>query len=107
MTFRIISAPAGFNTPLDVNASRNEDGTYTLAGDNYPAGAYQIEISDNCVVRSVDLVVSQLTKLPQFSTENYTIVTAKPANHFLIAPGSTYTCSSPFRKLFHEQQKNP
>lgn len=96
LTFRIISAPAGFNTPLDVNASRNEDGTYTLAGDNYPAGAYQIEISDNCVVRSVDLVVSQLTKLPQFSTENYTIVTAKPANHFLIAPGSTYTCSSPF-----------
>ena len=45
---------------------------------------------------AVRLVVSQLTKLPQFSTENYTIVTAKPANHFLIAPGSTYTCSSPF-----------
>lgn len=100
LRFRILEAPAGVTAPADVVATYNPDnGTYKLAGDNYPAGRYVLAVSDHCVERRVDLSISVFSELPTFSTENQYIFSAIYSSYSEKDSSKTYSCTSPIAHL--------
>lgn len=68
-TFRITSAPTGV-TPSVVYPTKNGN-VYTLPGDNYPAGDYTIQVSDECYTAVKGFTLEAISGIPAFTTENY------------------------------------
>lgn len=100
LRFRILKAPAGVTAPADVVATYNPDnGTYKLAGDNYPAGSYVLAVSDHCVERKVDLSIPVFSELPTFTREDYRIFRTNYLAGYEKDPSKTYSCTSPITHL--------
>ena len=100
LRFRILEAPAGVTAPADVVATYNPDnGTYKLAGDNYPAGRYVLAVSDRCVERKVDLTIPVYSELPTFTEEDHTIFRAIYSSYYEKDSSKTYSCTSPIAHL--------
>ena len=108
LRFRILEAPAGVTAPADVVATYNPDnGTYKLAGDNYPAGRYVLSVSDHCVERKVDLSIPAYSELPTFEYENSHAF--RPYyNNVEKDSLKTYSCTSPvvYLGLSHSTRTN-
>ena len=93
LSYRFLNAPTGVATQTPITATKNADGTYKLAGDNYPAGSYKLEVSDNCVTRSVVFSISELSHLPTFKEESFKIFYSEKIR--AASPSAQYSCSSP------------
>ena len=95
MKFEIIKAPAGVATGV-ITPKDNGDGTYTLPGENYPAGVYEVHVSDQCMTRSVHLNVKEITKLPTAEIEDYRLFsTFFDSEYDKTNPQNKYSCSAP------------
>ena len=67
--FNIVSAPAGV-TLGPVTPTKN--GTvYTLPGQNWPAGDYQISVDDGCYIAMANFTLNALSGFPVFWSESY------------------------------------
>lgn len=100
LRFRILEAPAGVTAPADVVATYNPDnGTYKLAGDNYPAGRYVLAVSDRCVERRVDLSIPVYSELPTFTRADHKIFGAEYFSAYGKDSSKTYSCTSPIAHL--------
>ena len=100
LRFRILEAPAGVTAPADVVATYNPDnGTYKLAGDNYPAGRYVLAVSDRCVERKVDLTIPVFSELPTFKQEDFRIFSPVYYSGYEKDSSKTYSCASPIAQL--------
>lgn len=82
--FRIVQAPAGVPVPQEVVPNKTGD-NYTLPTNNFPAGEYRIEVSDDCYTASATLTLGTLTTHPSLGNENATMFTPNPVE--------TYDCS--------------
>ena len=68
-TFNIVSAPAGVTLGA---VTPTQNGTvYTLPGQNWPAGDYQISVNDGCYTAMANFTLGSVSGLPTFMYENY------------------------------------
>ncbi|MDR2057995.1 MAG: hypothetical protein LBP83_06905 [Dysgonamonadaceae bacterium] len=65
-TFHIVSAPAGVS--LGTVTATKSGNNYTLAGSNYPAGNYTMEVNDGCYTASVQFTLGSISGYPTLST---------------------------------------
>jgi len=97
LVFKITKAPAGVTQGV-IAAKDNGDGTYTLAGDSYPAGTYEVQVSDQCHTRSVHFDIKVISKLPNSDSNNYLLLNAtfpKETDNFDENDPLKYSCNSP------------
>lgn len=69
-TFTITSAPAGVETPQVITPVKNGN-IYTFPGENYPAGDYTVEVSDECYTSVKDFTLQAISEIPAFSSVSY------------------------------------
>ena len=110
LVFKITNAPAGVTQGV-IAATDNGDGTFKLNGDNYPAGNYEVQVSDNCLTRSVQFQIKEVAKLPDSEFKNYALLNTRFPNNtdqYDAANPLRYSCTSPvvFVRLSEQTRAN-
>ena len=95
LTFQFVNAPSGVTTMTPISATKNADGTYTLARDTYPPGNYTLKVSDGCISHTINVPVKELSQLPAFSKENFQIFNSTFSSQYTNYPSAQYSCTSP------------
>lgn len=103
-TFNITSAPVGVATGVVVPTKSGT--TYTLPGENYPAGNYTVQIQDGCYTSVATFALAQISGFPPpyytSSTGFYPILTDGVCDKFKFYASSVTTTNADYYRYYQD-----